>query len=63
MIGARGCVSRNTADPRIIHVSVAWQGLTGTSEPTVNDCGAGLYGTEAQRRVVTRTLFFADALD
>jgi type IV pilus assembly protein PilV len=34
-------------------VSVAWQGRDPTSTPTNSACGAGLYGNELLRRVVT----------
>ena len=57
MIGARGCVSLDTTvTPNQYQVSVAWQGLAKTVDPTTIDatltCGKGLYGTELQRRIV-----------
>lgn len=69
MIGARGCVSYNSATEYIDYasganiagtgeytVSVSWQGLTETFTPTVA-CGAGLYGgNDAKRRTVWATL-------
>jgi type IV pilus assembly protein PilV len=63
MLGARGCIRQDAADARIVHVSVAWQGLSETAEPSASDCGSGLYGNEARRRVVTRALRFANAID
>jgi type IV pilus assembly protein PilV len=69
MIGARGCVSYNSATEYIDYssganiagtgeytVSVSWQGLTETFTPTIA-CGAGLYGgNDAKRRTVWATL-------
>ena len=69
MIGARGCVTYNSATEYIVYasganiagtgeytVSVSWQGLTETFTPTVA-CGAGLYGgNDAKRRTVWATL-------
>jgi type IV pilus assembly protein PilV len=69
MIGARGCVSYNSATEYVDYssganiagtgeytVSVSWQGLTETFTPTVA-CGANLYGgNDAKRRTVWATL-------
>lgn len=65
MIGARGCISYDTAteliDPAtggvmsgtgLYTVAVAWQGLNDTVAPSVN-CANDLYGTEEKRRVVS----------
>ncbi len=53
--GARGCVVANGAD--VYTVSVAWLGLAPTSAPPAAlNCGTGLYGDEALRRVVSTTL-------
>jgi type IV pilus assembly protein PilV len=57
VIGARGCISNIATD--VYTVSVAWQGLTETVEPT-NNCGTGLYGGEKRRRVVSITVRIAD---
>lgn len=55
MIGARGCVYQIAAGasgvPGEYLVAVAWQGMNSTAAPTIN-CGAGLYSSEALRRVV-----------
>jgi type IV pilus assembly protein PilV len=63
MIGARGCVSYDTATD-LYRVSVAWQGLISTTEPLAVDpaltCGKDLYGSESQRRIVSTTLKIAD---
>ncbi len=67
MIGARGCVSLVDAATQTYRVSVAWQGLGDTSDPsTLNaslTCAAGEYGgavgTEPKRREVTVTLRIA----
>lgn len=60
MIGGRGCVTQVQAQdatagvctPGIYRISVAWQGLSPTAAPGDN-CGQGLYGAEALRRVVS----------
>jgi len=63
MLGARGCVSYDAASASY-RVSVAWQGLTDTVDPTTVDaaltCGKDLYGSETKRRVVSTTLRIAD---
>lgn len=71
MVGARGCVSYDAttelnnsvgapiAGTGIYTVSVAWQGLGSTFAPVGLKCGQGLYGNEAQRRVVSLTLRIA----
>jgi type IV pilus assembly protein PilV len=58
MIGARGCVSLDTTvNPNIYRVSVAWQGMTPTVNPTSVDpnlsCAAGQFGSDLQRRVLS----------
>lgn len=56
MLGARGCVTVATEGTyQVYRVSVAWQGNGKTAAPTGTgaNCGTGLYGDEAQRRVVT----------
>ena len=64
MIGARGCVSLDTTvNPNIYRVSVAWQGMTPTVDPsglpTPLHCAAGQYGTapgdSLRRRVISVT--------
>jgi type IV pilus assembly protein PilV len=50
MIGARGCIVR--LDPQTFMVTVAWQGLSRAGVP-VEDCGAGAYGNDEQRRTVS----------
>lgn len=60
MIGARGCITEVQAPnpaagvctPGIYQVEVAWQGIVGTAAPSFN-CGSGLYGDEALRRLVS----------
>jgi len=63
MIGARGCVSFDTL-ANVYQVSVAWQGMTATVAPTSVDptwvCGAGLYGSEPQRRLASLSLSIAN---
>lgn len=68
MIGARGCVSYNSATEYIDATSganmagtgeytlaVSWQGIADTFAPTVA-CGANLYGAETKRRTVWVTM-------
>lgn len=51
--GARGCVSYD-ATALTYYVTVAWQGLGDTyAPPASNTCATGLYGTAAQRRIVS----------
>lgn len=63
MIGARGCVSYDAARD-LYQISIAWQGLVDTIDPTSVDaaltCGKDLYGSEARRRIVSTTLRIAD---
>jgi type IV pilus assembly protein PilV len=60
MIGARGCVTY-TAATGVYLVSVAWQGLADSAAPAASlNCGAGLYGSEAKRRVVSASLKIAN---
>lgn len=62
IVGARGCVSYvGPADGSGIYtITVAWQGLGNTAEPPASlSCGAGLYGSETKRRVVSVTLRIA----
>ena len=59
MVGARGCVRAIAAD--LFEVSVAWQGFSRTVAPA-NPCAAtpaDLYGDPALRRVMSRTIRFA----
>jgi len=57
IIGARGCIERPGGSPEqpVFWVSVAWQGAEATVAPPADAsaCGAGLYGTETRRRLVT----------
>jgi type IV pilus assembly protein PilV len=63
MLGARGCITVTDAVPLAplvapnklynVVVSVVWQGNGKTVAPTGVDCGATLYGDDAQRRAVT----------
>ena len=71
MIGARGCISYNSATELpdaagapiagtgIFTVAVAWQGTSETFAPIVA-CANNLYGTELRRRVVSETLRLAN---
>lgn len=58
MIGARGCISYDTSvTPNVYRVSVAWQGMSPTVDPSSVDptlsCAKGNYGTDLQRRVIS----------
>jgi len=68
MIGARGCVTYNSATEYVDYssganiagtgeytVAVSWQGLADTFTPTFA-CGAGLYASETKRRTVWVTM-------
>jgi type IV pilus assembly protein PilV len=57
MIGARGCIVRLASNT--FEITVAWQGLSPTIAPATNTCAQNLYGNDALRRVVTRTVRFA----
>ena len=60
MIGARGCVSYDAATQRYT-ITLAWQGRSPTVAPSAGlTCGAGLYGTETQRRTVSTILTIAN---
>ena len=50
MIGARGCVA--PLDAVTFQVTVAWQGLSRAGIP-IEQCGAGAYGNDEQRRTVS----------
>jgi type IV pilus assembly protein PilV len=60
--GAIGCIYELDAFNRVYAISVAWQGPSTGAEPIVDNnfaptnCGRDLYGTEAQRRLVTTLL-------
>jgi type IV pilus assembly protein PilV len=59
MLGARGCVDMVKGTmPREYLISVVWQGLSKTKEPST-PCGAGQYGDDRQRRAVTATVVVA----
>jgi len=52
MIGGRGCIetlSGSSNSQVLIRVTVAWQGLSPSAQPSL-DCGAGNYGDERLRR-------------
>jgi type IV pilus assembly protein PilV len=58
MTGARGCVELvqeeavATCRPATYRVTVAWQGLSATTAPSLS-CGRDLYGVDAQRRAIS----------
>ena len=58
MSGARACISFDPVTD-VYTLAIAWQGSVETIVPT-NRCATGNYGTDSRRRVVTRTVEFAD---
>jgi len=58
LTGARGCVTRDAATETYT-ITVAWQGLVATEEPD-EPCGAGEYGGDGLRRVVSTVVQIAD---
>ena len=62
LLGAIGCVYEIDAFNRVYAVSVAWQGAGEGATPSADlayapaGCGRNLYGTEAQRRLMTTQL-------
>jgi len=59
MAGGRGCVTYDAASS-VAMVSVAWQGLGNTADPSPGlTCGSGQYGDEKMRRVVSEPIKFA----
>ena len=59
MAGARGCIEFDGA-AEVYTVTVAWQGHASTEAPEGNDCAAGEYGDEEQRRIVEMRLRMGD---
>ncbi|HJW52300.1 MAG TPA: hypothetical protein VJ501_09840 [Burkholderiaceae bacterium] len=62
LVGAIGCIYQIDAFNRVYAISVSWQGPSLASDPVADPnfapsgCGRGLYGNEAQRRLVTTLL-------
>jgi type IV pilus assembly protein PilV len=62
LVGAIGCIYELDAFNRVYAVSVAWQGAGEGATPSADlayapaGCGRDLYGTEAQRRLMTTLL-------
>ena len=54
MIGARGCITQVDAANNVYRISVAWQGMIGTTAP-VDTCGkaSNAYGDDSRRRVIS----------
>ena len=62
LVGARGCVTVDAAT-NTYTVAVVWQGMTSTVDTSsVIACAKGLYGGDANRRVVSTTLRLATLL-
>lgn len=55
-MGARGCVVATA--PNVYVVAIAWQGVTPTEAPD-NECGAGAFDREANRRVYSTVVQIA----
>ena len=66
LVGAIGCIYQIDAFNRVYAISVSWQGPSLASDPigdpnfAPSGCGRGLYGNEAQRRLVTTLLRIAN---
>jgi len=66
LVGAIGCIYQIDAFNRVYAISVSWQGPSLASDPVgdpsfaPSGCGRGLYGNEAQRRLVTTLLRIAN---
>ncbi len=59
LVGGRGCITYDAATS-VALISVVWQGLGDSAPPLASlGCGAGLYGSEAMRRVVSLPIRFA----
>lgn len=59
LVGGRGCITYDAAT-NVAVISVVWQGLGDSAAPPASlGCGAGLYGSEAMRRVVSLPIRFA----
>ncbi|MFZ3155337.1 type IV pilus modification protein PilV [Pseudomonas sp.] len=55
MIGARGCIeniSGGGTAPRVIRITVAWQGMTPTAAPA-QTCGQNQFGDDSLRRAIS----------
>jgi type IV pilus assembly protein PilV len=63
MIGALGCIEQiNAGPPQTLRVTVAWQGLSATSAPSLT-CGQGEYGDDDKFRRVISSLVTIAKLD
>ncbi len=59
MIDARGCIAQENAVNRTYRVTVVWEGLSDTIEPSV-PCGADLYSTKSRRRAISLIVQIGD---
>ncbi|MCT2534140.1 prepilin-type N-terminal cleavage/methylation domain-containing protein [SAR92 clade bacterium H231] len=55
LLNGRACIDDGAIDGSYT-VAVAWQGLTEVSAQPASSCGAGEYGTEGLRRVISRSI-------
>lgn len=55
MVGARGCVEQIGVNPTILQVTIAWQGMSPLSAPSVS-CGQDLYGEDSYRRAIVQSV-------
>lgn len=60
LLNGRGCIE-DGAVTGSYSVAVAWQGLAETDIQLSSSCGAGDYGTEGLRRVISRSLYISDS--
>lgn len=58
LLHGKGCIEEAGAGH--YRVAVAWQGLTETSAQPSSSCGAGDYGADGLRRVISRSLYIPE---
>lgn len=59
MTGARGCIDQLGTNPPVYRITVAWQGLTLLSAPSLT-CGQNSYGSDGYRRAIANQLPIAN---
>jgi len=58
LVNGRGCIDDAVVNDSYT-VTVAWQGLSETSEQPLSACGAGEYGADGLRRIVSRNIYIS----
>lgn len=59
MTGARGCIVQTGTNPSVYMITVAWQGMTQLSAPSLA-CGKNLYGSDGYRRAIANQVTIAN---